>query len=82
MPSEDGLRFCGELMPRHLLSCVPRQDPQSGIKFEAVSPCRRLYLRQRPHLSMSVMLAKKFCERLHRFDVRAENLESGQDRHG
>jgi len=27
-------------------------------------------------------LAKKLCERLHRFDVRAENLESGQDWHG
>jgi hypothetical protein len=37
---------------------------------------------QRPHLFASVMLAKKFCERLHRFDVRAENLESGQDWHG
>jgi hypothetical protein len=26
------------------------------------------------------LLAKKFCERLHRLDVRAENFESGQDR--
>jgi hypothetical protein len=26
------------------------------------------------------LLAKKFSERLHRFDVRAENLERGQDR--
>jgi hypothetical protein len=31
---------------------------------------------------MSVVLAKKFCERLHWFDVCAENLESGQDWHG
>jgi hypothetical protein len=31
---------------------------------------------------MSIMLAKKFRERLHWFDMRAENLESSQDRNG
>ena len=28
------------------------------------------------HLLIGVILAKKFCERFHRFDVYAENLES------
>jgi hypothetical protein len=32
---------------------------------------------QRHNIFVSVMSAKKFCERLHWFDVRAENLESG-----
>lgn len=27
-------------------------------------------------------LTEEFCERLHRCDVRTENLESSQDRHG
>lgn len=33
-------------------------------------------------LPTCVRLTKKFCERFHGFDVRAEDFDSGEDRHG
>jgi hypothetical protein len=42
--------------------------------------CAVFFSRER-RARASNLLTKEFRQRFHRFDVRAENLESGQDRH-